>query len=105
MTSAHRGKILIGILTVLLYIFKSLFDLKDFNQDINSTFSDFVVCAWYMEAHLIESTRISVVWDTEVGNNLCSLGAYGYLGGMTSIRNIRQTLEGILMEEEIACSP
>ena len=58
-----------------------------------------------MNAHLTEGTRISVVWDTDVWNNLSYLGAYSYLGGMTSIRNIRQTLEGVLMEEEITYSP
>ena len=41
----NRIKILIDVLKVLVYVFKSLFDLEDFNQDINSTFSDFVVHA------------------------------------------------------------
>lgn len=45
MISTHkRIKILIDILKVF-GVFKSLFDLEDFNQDINSTFSDFVVHA------------------------------------------------------------
>ena len=68
MTSPHnRVKILIDISKVLVYVFKSLFDLEDFNQDINSsTFSDSVVHVDYMNAYLIQGTRISIVCDPEV---------------------------------------
>lgn len=44
------------------------------------------------------------MWNTEIQNNLCSYDAYSYLGGMTMTKNIRQTVVGAVMEEEISYS-
>lgn len=63
----NRVKIFIDILKVLVYVFKSLFDLEDFNQDINFfIFYDFVVYVDYMNIYLIQGIRISIVCDLEV---------------------------------------
>lgn len=63
----NRVKIFIDILKVLVYVFKSLFDLEDFNQDINFfIFFDFVVYVDYMNVYLIQGIRISIVCDLEV---------------------------------------
>lgn len=63
----NRVKIFIDISKVLVYVFKSLFDLEDFNQDINFfIFYDFVVYVDYMNIYLIQGIRISIVCDLEV---------------------------------------
>lgn len=55
-----------------------------------------------MNVHLITGTIINVMWDTS--ETICYHDPYSYLGGMIVIRDIRQTLVGALMEEEILCS-
>lgn len=42
----NRVKILTDILKVLVYVFKSSFDLENLNWDINSTFSDSQLCSY-----------------------------------------------------------
>lgn len=101
MTSTHnRVKIFIDSLKVLVCVFKS-FLFNEFNQDINS-FCDHRT--YRLHEYTLDRRYESIVWNTKIWNNLCYHDIYNYLGGVTMIRNIKQTLVGAVMEEEISYS-